>query len=211
MNKDLILVDPHQDIDLLASSQQAVSALQFAKSRIIKTVEDMKLASDDLNLIRKLKRLMETKRKDYLFPFQDHIKEVNEAYKQLMEPVEEADKLTSGKMLAFTAEQDRIRREQERINAERMKLAQDEMKLTGELTESVNLVEVLPPIATTTKTEFGASSLVKKWEFEVVDFSLLPDQYKLPDMVKIRKVITAGVTIPGVKSWQGTNLRTKPA
>ena len=63
-------------------------------------------------------------------------------------------------------------------------------------------LEIIAPLPKHIRTEVGTSSIVKRWEFEVVDFSILPDQYKLPDMVKIRKVITAGATIPGIKSWK---------
>lgn len=161
----------------------------------------MKLASDDLYLIRKLRKAMDTRRKDYLEPFQAHVKEVNEAYKVIMAPVEAADKLTCDKMLSYTAEQNRIRAEQERINAERIKLAQDEMKLKGELTESVNLVEVVPPVATTTKTDLGSTGMRDHWVLVgVIDFALLPDEYKIADIAKLGKVIRAGLhTIPGCK------------
>jgi hypothetical protein len=200
MSKDLILVDPYTDIEVIRFVAEGNQMRDFAEARAILTAEDMKLASADLILIRKLKKAMESRRKDYLEPFQAHVKEVNEAYKVLMAPVEAADKLTGDKMLAYTAEQTRIRQEQERINAERMKLAQDEMKLTGELTESVNLVEVLPPVSTTTKTDLGSTGLRDHWVFEVENFALLPDEYKIADAVKIGKVVRAGLhSIPGVK------------
>lgn len=198
----LATIDPQYDTETMALFIQARSVLKFAEQRVIKTAEDMKPASDDLNLIRKLKKAMDNRRKDYLEPFQSHIKEVNDAYKRLMSPVEAADKITAEKMLAFTSEQERIRREQERINAERIKLAEDEMKLNGELTESVNLVEVLPPTPTTIRTELGSTGLRDHWVFEVVDFALLPDEYKMVDATKLGKVVRAGLrSIPGVKIW----------
>lgn len=196
----LTIIDPRTVPEVLAFYQQSLAALEFATARVIQTAEDMKPASDDLNLIRKLKRVMENRRKDYLEPFQAHIKEVNDAYKQLLSPVEAADKITSEKMLAFTAEQNRIRQEQERINAERIKLAEAEMRLKGELIESVKLVEVLPPTPATIRTELGSTGLRDNWQFEVVDFTLLPDEYKIVDAVKLGKVVRAGLrTIPGVR------------
>ena len=196
----LVTLDPNRDTSSMEFYQQALSALECARRRVISTVEDMKPASDDLVIIRKLKKALDSRRKDYLEPFQSHIKEVNEAYRVLMLPVEEADIITGGKMLAFNNEQARIRQEQERINAERLKLAQDEMNLKGELTESVNLVEVFPPVATTTRTELGSTGMRDHWIFEVTDFALLPDEYKMVDSVKLGKVVRAGLhTIPGVR------------
>jgi len=206
----LVKVKPETDVQVQSWYNEALGLQKYAEARIIKTVEDLKPANDDLVTIRRLKKALEEKRKEYVKPLQDHVKSINDTFKTFMEPIEIADKVTSQKMLAFTSEQDRIRSEQERINAERVKLAQDEMKLTGEISESVNLIEVIAPPSNHIRTEVGISSIIKRWEFLVEDFSILPDQYKLPDMVKIRKVITAGATIPGVRSWKEDNLRTTP-
>ncbi len=75
--------------------------------------------------------------------------------------------------------------------------------------EKKDLAPVAKPEAAPShiRTEAGTLSVPKGWKFEVENFSLLPDEFKLPDMVKIRKVITAGVKIPGVKAWQEESLR----
>ena len=64
----------------------------------------------------KVKKAMEAKRKDYLKPFQDHVKETNDAFRSLMEPVEIADAVTRGKILAFKAELVRRINEAKEIN-----------------------------------------------------------------------------------------------
>ena len=112
----LVLTKPEADAEVMAFYKEALNTLEFAEKRVIRTAEDLKPATDDLAIIAKVKKGMESKRKEYLQPFQEHIKEVNEAYKRFMEPVESADKITREKILAFNAEQDRIRREQELIN-----------------------------------------------------------------------------------------------
>jgi hypothetical protein len=53
----------------------------------------------------------------------------------------------------------------------------------------------------------GTMGTAKVWKFEIADFTLLPDEYKVPDLIKISKVVRAGVNIPGVKSWQEESLR----
>lgn len=63
---------------------------------------------------------------------------------------------------------------------------------------------------TRASTEMGSFGTVKVWNFEVTDFEELPDAYKLPHLVKIRKVISLGIAIPGVKSWQDEILRITP-
>ena len=50
--------------------------------------------------------------------------------------------------------------------------------------------------------EFKTNKVMK---FEVVDFKALPDEYKISDDVKIRKVVNAlkmDTNIPGVKVWE---------
>ena len=204
----LATCDPVYDPAVMAFYQQALTALEYAEKRIIKGTDDMTLAGDDLIIIRRLRKTMDSRRKDYLMPFQDHVKEVNDAYKSLMAPVEAADKITGDKMLAFNAEQDRIRAEQERINSLRMEAAKADAALhNGELTESVNLVEVLPPVATKTQSELGSTGQRDNWQFEITDFSLLPDEYKMPDAVKLGKVVRAGLhTIPGVRVFNQPSL-----
>jgi len=47
-------------------------------------------------------------------------------------------------------------------------------------------------------------SYTTRWDFEVVDASLIPDEYKMPDLGKIRKVVDAMKSltkIPGIRAY----------
>ena len=143
MEGTLSLVIPTQDQSVVALYNEAQKLLEYANSRVIVSADDTKAATNDLSLIAKLKKAMEAKRKDYLLPFQEHVKEVNDTYKTLMAPVEQADMVTRQKVMAFQREQARIAAEQEEINRLRMEAAQKEAALNnGEIKEAVNLVEV---------------------------------------------------------------------
>lgn len=191
----LVITKPDADPEVIAFYSEALVLQRYAEARVIITAEDMKPANDDLNTIRRLRKAMENKRKDYLSPFQEHVKEVNEAYKRLMAPVEIADKVTSDKMLAFTRAQDHIRSEQEEVNRLRKLAADKDAALhNGEISESVNLVEVIPEVPRRVQTEMGSSGMRDNWQWEVVDFKLVPDEYK---------VINAGVLTPMVKATKG--------
>lgn len=198
----LVKVKPEADAEVIAFHNEALRLQEYATARVIATAEDLKPATDDLSIIAKLKKALEEKRKEYVKPLQDHVKEINDAFKTLMQPIEEADRITRSKILAFQAEQDRIRREQEEINRLRLEAAQAEMKLKGEITESVNLVEVSPEAPKRVSTDMGAvgQRMIKKWE--LVDMSLVPEEYKILDSAKITKVVKAGIpSIPGIKIW----------
>ncbi len=197
----LVKINPEADMQVQAFYKEALGLQKYAETRVIKTVEDLKPANDDLNIIRRLRKAMEEKRKEYVSPLNDHVKAINNAFKTLMEPVEIADKITGDKMLAFNREQDRIRREQEEINRLRQLAASKDAALhNGEISEPVNLVEVIPEAPRQTRTEMGSSGMRDNWTFEIISFADLPDEYKMPDATKIGKVVRAGLrNIPGVR------------
>lgn len=197
----LVKVSPESDVEVQSFYTESLKMQKYAEARVIAVAEDYRLATDDLVIIRRLKKAMEERRKDYLAPFQDHIKEVNEAFKRLGEPILLADKITSDKMLAFTANQNLIRQEQEEINRLRKLASEKDAALhNGEISESVNLVEVIPEAPKTIRTDVGSASQRDHWVFEVIDFALLSDEYKMVDAVKLGKVVRAGLhSIPGVR------------
>jgi hypothetical protein len=193
-NTALVKVKPEQDIEVQSFYDQALKLAEYAEARDIAIIEDLKPATDDLSIIAKVKKAFEEKRKEYVKPLQEHVQEINDAFKKLMEPILAADTITRQKILAFQQEQDRIRREQEEINRKRQEAAEAEMRLKGELTESVNLVEVLPEAPKRVETDMGAIGQRDNWKWEVVDFALVPDDYKM---------ISSGVLTPVVKASKG--------
>ena len=203
----IVRIKPDIDEAVIALYEEASSLCRYAEVRVITCDVDIHSATDDLSLIAKLKKAIEEKRKEYVGPINDHLKTINDAFKNFTEPLNQADSITRQKILDYRKEQERIRQEQERINELRLEAARAEMQLKGELAESVGIVEVKPEQPKHYRTETGTLGTMKVWRFEIIDFSLLPDQYKLPDMVKIRKVITAGATIAGVRAWLEESLK----
>jgi hypothetical protein len=203
----LIKVNPSSDAVVIALSSEAMGLQKYAEERAIVTDEAVHCATEDLSLISKLKKAIEDKRKEYVSPIKLHLDTVNETFKTITEPLSKADGITRAKIMAYRQEQERKAREVDEINRLRMEAAQKEMALKGELTESVNLVEVLPPQPAHVRTGVGMMGTTKTWKFEVVDFAALPSEYKVADLVKIGKVVRAGVAVPGVKAWQEESIR----
>lgn len=172
---------PGEDVEARGYFQEALKLLEYADARVITTIEDNKVATDDLSIISKLKKAMDGKRKEYLEPLKVQTEAIRGTYDYLMLPVLEADKITRDKMLGYGKEQDRIRAEQEEINRKRQEAAETEMKLKGELSESVNLVEVVPGAPKRVSTDMGTTGQRDNWKWGVVDFALLPDEYKVVD------------------------------
>lgn len=203
----LVHIAPNTDASVIALYLEAQGLLTYANYRTIATDDDVKLATDDLGIMSRLKKAIEARRREYTVPLNDHLTTINEAFKTFTAPLAEADSTTRAKVLVYRAEQARQRAEQERINSLREEAARAEMKLKDELTEPTDLVEVAPVQPAHYRTDSAMTGTVKRWKFEVEDFDALPNEYKLPDTTKIRKVVTAGASIPGVRAWQEDELR----
>lgn len=206
-----VVLRPGEDAEVHAHYLEAIKALKYAKDRVIQSPEDNKAATNDLTLIAGLKKAMEKKRKEYLAPLRDQADAIRETYSTLMDPVLEADKITRDKMLAYRAEQDRIRQEQEDINRKRLEAAEAEKRLKGEVTEPVQLIDVAPQAPKATRTEMGtaAQRMVKKWE--LIDIAQVPDEYKILDSARITKVVKASIpSIAGIRIYEEAILTVKP-
>jgi len=198
----IVRVKPEQDIEVQSFYDQALKLKEYAEQRAITIAEDLKPATDDLSIIARVKKALEAKRKEFVTPLQEHVKEVNEAFKRLMEPIEIADKTTRDKILAFQQEQARLRREQEEINRQKAELAAREAALNGREVEPVELVEVTPEAPKRVETDMGAVGQRDNWKWEVVDFALVPDSYKMINSGVLTPVVKASkgkIEIPGVR------------
>ena len=206
----VIQIRPETNPDVTALYQEGVRLQEYAEALVIVSDADIRSSTDDLSIIAGVKKAIEALRQDYVRPLNEHLKAVNATFKDFTQPLTEADGLLRQKVLAYRAEQECIRAEQERINALRMEAAQAEMELQGEITEAVRLTPVQQESPSRYRTDTGLLGTSRKWQFEVEDFAILPDEYKLPDTTKIRRVIQAGASIPGVKAWQEEGLRVTP-
>jgi len=204
----LIRVNPSSDAVCVGLFEEARKLQRYAEERAIISDEAVRFATEDLSLIAKLKKAIEDKRKEYTAPIKQHLDLITEAFKTITEPLAEADRITRSKIMAYRQEQERKAREAEEINRLRMEAAQKEMELKGELTESVNLVEAPPAPPAHVRTDVGMLGTTKIWKFEVTDFSLLPDRFKMENATLIGKVVRAGEReIPGVRIWSEDSLR----
>ncbi len=199
-----ISLRPGEDIEARGYSEEASRLLDYAEARVITTVEDVKLANDDLICISKLKKAMEGKKKEYLAPLKAQTEAIITTYSILMAPIFQATSVTKDKMLVYNTEQERIRQEQEEINRKRQEAADAEMRLKGEITEPVNLVEVLPEAPKRVSTDMGTSGMVDHWKYEVVDLAIIPREYLLVDSAMLNAIAKKHhdqKQVPGVRFY----------
>jgi len=209
LNTALVKIRPQADEEVIALHEQALRLCDYAEALVILSDDNVKAATNDLIIIGKLKKAMEAKKREYLDPPKVYAEAIRETYSSLMDPIFRADKITGNKILVYRAEQKRQHQEQEEINRLRLEAAQKDAALhNGEISEPVNLVEVVAPPPKHYRAEAGTlgTMTVRKWKVE--DFSQVPDEYKMVDAARIGKVVRAGIpSIPGITIWEEPTLR----
>lgn len=212
----LVKIAPSSDPRVIALHEEVQGLLRVAQEREIKTNEDLEPAADDLAIIAKVTKTVNAKRAEYTKPISDRLDQVRDVFKTLLEPLAEADRINRGKVKEFDNEQRRKAAEAQRIEDEKFKLAQEEAALsgTGEHTQELGTAEVPPPVPERTRTDLGTLGGRINWKYEVLDFSLLPDQYKLPNtalLTSFAKTTKGTQEVPGVRiySEKDVTMRTR--
>lgn len=205
----LIKINPSGDSAFLTLREQAEGLLGYAESRIIASDSDLLPATDDLSIISRVKKAIKEKQDEYLNPPKEHIKSINAAFRTLIDPIEQADRLTRDKILGYRAEQEKKRQEAEEINRQKEELARKEAALNqGEVTINTTPVFVPEPTVAKVKTELGTAGTVRTRKARVVNFALLPDTYKLPNEKLLATAAKTGVQeIDGVEFYIEESLR----
>ena len=204
----MVKIAPQVDAAVLALHDQAVRLYQHAQDLVITSSSDVTVSTNDLSIIAGLTKALKTEQDKWTRPIRGHLDGVRDVFKAFLEPLEQANKITKGKILAYRAEQEQLRQKEMEINRLRIEAAQKEMKLSDALTEPVSLVEVAPAPPDHYRGELGTlgKAMIPKWAVE--DFARVPDEYKEIDAAKVGKLVRAGLrSIPGINIWEEESLR----
>lgn len=205
----LVKINPELDTVFIGYQAQAVDILRFAESRVVGSDAEMKSATEDLSIIARLKKGIEEKRKEYVGPLIAHEKAINAQFKTISEPIDRADRITRDNIQIYRAEVAMRIAEAEAINREKEELARREAALNeGVITVDTNPVVVPQAAPDKVRTELGSlgTATVRKWE--LIDIKLVPEDLKVLDVVKINKLVRAGIpSIPGIRIFEEEQLR----
>jgi len=197
-----------------------VPALCDSAEMVISNQQDYELGADVLKEIKARHKELDSQRKEITRPIDTAKKAVMDLFRQPLEMLSKAESKVKSLMIGYTNEQERLAEEERKRlqkiadkEAERQKKLMDakieRAKASGKEEkaeifeiEKENIIPIAAPVvAPAIETPKGVSYR-EKFTAEVIDFKILPDEYKLPNQSALDKIVQAtkgSLQIPGVK------------
>lgn len=191
-----------QDARVQEMSAGALALLTEAQSITITDAAGDHAACDFILNIKAARKRADELRHWFTDPLEAQKKAIISRFKDADLPLAEAEKIVGEKHLAW----DRLQREIARKKQERAELvAKRKAEKALAAGRETPVVIPLPTVAAppkTVRTASGSLTTRTEWRFEVLDPTAIPAEYLTPDLVKIGKVVRAGVReIPGLRIY----------
>ena len=167
-------------------------AVAVATALEIKTANDLTKATNTLNEIKIIGEMIKSKKEGMTKPANEILKNARAFFNPVEKEYLKAEKIVKDKMLFY-------------YQAEKAKAAKQEKKIVEKVEKgqmnfdkAADKIEAITP-QKTVEAKAGTVQFRTIRDIEIVDETKLPREYLVPDMVKIRKVVLAGIEIPDVK------------
>ena len=199
------------------AERRVLSLAETADSFVVETDIDVGIASEFLKKIKDTESKIEAKRLEFTKPLNQSLKAINATFKKLKEPLAEAKKVVSDKILSWRRiEATKARKAEEearKIEEEKIRKIQEtcesglEAKDKQEMIEEIMEEEEPEAMIKKPETTIGNTQARKIWKFEVTEFDKIPDKYKMINRVEVNADIRAGERdIPGIRIFQEETL-----
>ncbi len=195
----------------LAVVKKEVSAIVAMAEETQVTDDNSMLAAGDVRKkIKAVGKMVKEKKESITSPLNEALKQVRSMFAPIEAMYEEAENVVSAKMLTYQRD---VEEQQRKAEAEALKKLQEaQRKLEeGKITEAQvqkieekieQKLEELPQIIKKS-ADFHTREIQK---FRIINESELPREYLVPDEVKIRKAMMAGIEIKGVEYYKEKTL-----
>lgn len=172
--------------------KQVSPLVKQAGSYVINSVESVDEASKFLRQVKDVENGIEKKRLELTAPLNQSLKAINELFRNLKNPLEQARYLLTNKILSWKrAEIERLEKEEARRRA-----IQDAHEKAG---HQVNA----PVVLERPDNKIGNTQMRKVWKYKIVDFENVPNDYKLINQPAINNAIRSGIRkIQGLDIFQ---------
>ena len=207
--------DPKSDPQVRELTAEAQNLVALAGSYRVATADEYAAAGDDLKRVKGAKDRLERLRKSMTQPIDAAKKAIMDFFRGPSDQLERAEAQIKQSMIAYSNEQDRLRRieqtkaeetarkERERLDAQARKAA-DAGKTEKAAALEQRAATVVAPVIERTPPKVVGVQTREVWKFQVIDPNAVPREYTTVDESKIRKVVGAlkgDANIPGVRVW----------
>lgn len=174
--------------------QESSSVEKEVLGLTIKNDEDLALVSDRIKQVKQLEKRVKEEQEKFTQPAKEIISQAKVKYGPFIERCKSWESLLKKKAAEYMSSQQKARQEEEE------KLAKRVEKGTMKEETALRKLESLPESKSSFDT--GKSSVRMRMikSIEVVDETLLPREYLMPNMAKLKAAaLQEGKTIPGIK------------
>lgn len=162
---------------------------------------------------QKLEEIIESEKRPHL----NDLKKVRDKYAALQKRWEDAEKDLKKIIADYQVTMNLKRLEAQRaaditaaIERDKLNKKAEKAIAAGKSEQAMSLIEqaaaVVAPVVQIEAPKVDGLSFVDKWEFAVVDDSLIPPEYKATDLKKLGKAVAllkeAAKAIPGIRVWK---------
>lgn len=187
-------------VEVRPIKQAGASLAEQAERAVVETPEQASKMTDLLGYVKAQLRKADDARKALVKPLNDHVKWINQQFKDATEDLNQADAIGRRKIRDYELERARQAREE----AERRRREEEERLLAeaqaraaeGEAEEADKILETEIPDApkvAPTRGDFGASTTTRKvWKFRVTNLAKVPVQFIRLDEQAVRQAIRDG-------------------
>lgn len=195
-------------VELQEMEKEISPVLIKAEKYAVNNLEDVENASVFLKQIKDMEKIVEDKRLTFTKPLNESLKNINDTFKKMREPLELAREMVTKKILVWKrVENERIAAEQAAARKRQQEEAEARAKEMADGLEPVITVIKAPITLAPVENKIGNVQTVKRWVYEVVDFSQLPDYFKMVNPVTINNEIKIGTReIKGLRIYQEETL-----
>ena len=192
----------NNEVELQTIESQISPVVEKAQGYVVDNIKDVDNVSAFLKEIKEMEKIVEDKRITFTKPLNESLKNINDTFKKMREPLEQARDLLTRKILAWK------RIESERVAAEQAayrKIQEAEAELCR--LQNKPVIKEEPIVIAPVVNKIGNMQTVKRWTFEVIDFFKVPDEYKELNTTEVNCAIRAGIReIPGLRIYQEESL-----
>jgi hypothetical protein len=159
----------------------------------IRNEKDLQNANEKLILVKTIQKQVSEKKSSIIKPLNQALLNVRALFAPIEDRIYTAEKVIKNKIIEYTEKQ------RKKAEKEKEKLAKKVEKGQIGFDEAVEKLEKVESVQKNIKTDDGVTTVKVVKKVVIENESLLPREYLIPDMVKIRADALAGKEIPGVK------------